>query len=116
MYLSFLSFLLLSAWFSEELPTDGRGVPKADIVLKAGSWQKTVFIISRVVAGTGLNMERGVRWYIMVNVNLAECSFTERCLQRRMLFQRYFYVNVAYFISIVRFCADTCSETNVSLK
>lgn len=33
-----------------------------------------------------------------------------------MLFQRYFYVNVAYFISIVRFCADTCSETNVSLN
>ena len=33
-----------------------------------------------------------------------------------MLSQRYFYVNAAYFISIVRFCADICSETNVSLK
>ena len=33
-----------------------------------------------------------------------------------MLSQRYFYVNVAYFISIVRSCADTCPETNASLK
>ena len=33
-----------------------------------------------------------------------------------MLSQRYFYVNAAYFSSIVRFCTDICPETNAFLK
>ena len=33
-----------------------------------------------------------------------------------MLSQRYFYVNAAYFSSIVRFCTDICPETNVATQ